>query len=623
MPLLSKGMQAVGPSPWDFSGCMPPLPDGQVSFGWIRNHEIPRTTERHLRNGHAGKSGTVGMARPSAPRAVKADTSPAARVTIAVGRQMREYRVDLGQYLAALRKRWMLTLVLMVVGAVGALGLARSTTPSYQATAKVFVSLSSAESPGELVQGSTYIKNVVESYAALANLPVVLDPIIADLGLKTNAKSLSPSISADSPLNTNIIDIQATSADPQMAARLANAVASQLSTAVADLSPSSGTTSRQAVTVSVVSPAAVPIFASEPRTRFLVATGAGLGLVLGFVLSILLAFLDTRVREPRDVEFLSETAAVLGTIPTQARRKHTPLGTLVDPLSPRAEAYRRLQTNLTYIDVSSPMQVILVTSATIGEGKTSTAINLAIALGETSRRVLLIDGDLRRPSVASSMGLEGAAGLTTVLIGRADAADVVQSMGRMRVDVLTSGEVPPNPHQLIESSTMRQVVEQARERYDTIVIDAPPVLPVSDAAVLSRLADGALVVVGCKRVRIRDVRDALRDLGAVGANIAGLVVTFAPESESTNQYYGDRPNRFEMLRRRLRSGLHPDEDSSRSDAVRRLSEQGPRGGSDSGASPVEVTRAERRRTHGRQQGRSTDKTEPASPASADSRTLRS
>ncbi|RKT78476.1 capsular exopolysaccharide synthesis family protein [Terracoccus luteus] len=498
--------------------------------------------------------------------------------------------MDLGQYVAALRKRWLLSLALMALGAVGAFGVARSTPPSYQATAKVFVSLSSADSPGELVQGSTYIKNVVESYAALANLPVVLDPIIEDLGLDTSAKSLSTSIAADSPLNTNIIDIQATSGDPQMASRLANAVARQLSTAVTELSPTNGTT-RQGVTVNVVAPAAVPTFASAPRTKIMVLTGAGLGLALGMALSLALAFLDTRVRDPRDVESLQETAAVLGTIPMQPRRKHTPLATLVDPLSPRSEAYRRLQTNLSYIDASSPLQVIVVTSATLGEGKTSTAVNLAIALGETSRRVLLIDGDLRRPSVAASMGLEGAAGLTTVLIGRADVADVVQPMGRMHVDVLASGEVPPNPHQLVESDAMRRVVEQARQRYDVIVIDAPPVLPVSDAAVLSRLADAALVVVGCKRVRRSDVRDALRDLTAVGARIAGLVVTFAPESESTNQYYGDRPSRVSTITRRLRHRFRPDEDSSRAEVMRRLTRDGPE---DSETSQTPSTRAEAR-----------------------------
>lgn len=504
--------------------------------------------------------------------------------------------MDLGQYLAALRKRWLLMLVLTVAGAVGAFGVARSTPPSYEATAKVFVSLSSAETPGELVQGSTYIKNVVESYAALASLPVVLDPIIKDLGLSTSSRELSGAISAESPLNTNIIDIRAASGTPQMAAQLANAVAKQLAVSVTELSPS-GT--RQAVSVNVVSPASVPTFASAPRTRFLVMTGAGLGFGLGALLAIVLAFLDTRVREPRDVEFLGETAAVLGTIPTQPRRKHTNLATLVDPLSPRAEAYRRLQTNLSYIDASSPMQVILVTSATIGEGKTSTAINLAVSMGETSRRVLLIDGDLRRPSVATSMGLEGAAGLTTVLIGRADVADVVQSMGRMRVDVLASGEVPPNPHQLIESAAMHDVLRQARARYDTVIIDAPPVLPVSDAAVLSRLADGTLMVVGCKRVRIRDVRNAVRDLTAVGARIAGLVVTFAPESESANQYYGDRPGRLSSLRRRVRRRLRPDEDSTRTDVLRRLAQEPHDRSTDvvkvSNSSPI--TRSERRRAH--------------------------
>lgn len=489
-------------------------------------------------------------------------------------------------------------LVLTIVGALGAFGVARSTPPSYQATAKVFVSLNSAETPGELVQGSTYIKNVVESYAALASLPVVLDPIIKDLGLSTSSRELSGAISAESPLNTNIIDIQAVSGSPPMAAQLANSVARQLSVSVTALSSTNGT-SRQAVSIDLVSPASVPTFASAPRTRFMVMTGAGAGFALGALLAIMLAFLDTRVREPRDVEFLDETAAVLGTIPTQPRRKHTNVATLIDPLSPRAEAYRRLQTNLSYIDASSPMQVILVTSATIGEGKTSTAINLAVSMGETSRRVLLIDGDLRRPSVATSMGLEGAAGLTTVLIGRADVADVVQTMGRMRVDVLASGEIPPNPHQLIESAAMHDVLRQARARYDTVIIDAPPVLPVSDAAVLSRFADGTLMVVGCKRVRIRDVRNAVRDLTAVGARIAGLVVTFAPESESANQYYGDRSGRLSALRRRVRRRLRPDEDSARTDVLRRLAQEPHERGTDvtevSTSSPS--TRSEHRRAH--------------------------
>lgn len=505
--------------------------------------------------------------------------------------------MDLGQYVAAVRKRWLLTLVLMSMGAVGAFAVARSTPPSYQATAKVFVSVSSADSPGELVQGSTYIKNVVESYAALADLPVVLDPIIDELRLNVSAKSLSDSVTAESPLNTNIIDIQATDGDPQAASRLANAVARQLSTAVADLSPSDAG-AKQAVSVNVVAPASPPAFAIAPRTRLMVITGGGLGVALGLVLSIALAFLDTRVREPRDVESFEETAAILGTIPVQPKRKHSPLATLVDPLSPRSEAYRRLQTNLSYIDASTPLQVIVVTSATLGEGKTSTAINLAIALGETSRRVLLIDGDLRRPSVATSMGLEGAAGLTTVLIGRADVADVVQPMGPMHVDVLASGEVPPNPHQLIESIAMRRVIDLARERYDVVVIDAPPVLPVSDAAVLSRLADAALVVVGCKRVRRADVRDALRDLTGVGARVAGLVVTFAPESESSNQYYGERPGFFASVRRRLQTRFRPDEDSARAEVLGRLAREETANGPSTTSAALDgrpATRAEARR----------------------------
>ena len=424
-----------------FAGCMPSGPRIDVALSLERHDDVFRPAHsaptRHARSLAYPQKGYATTTKLSKETLGQHPVS-----TLRLVGQKGSYRVDLSQYVAALRKRWYLIVALAVLGGLGAYGSARATPPTYESTAKVLVSLSSAATPGELAQGSTYIKNIVESYAALASLPVVLEPVIADLGLNVSASSLSPSISAESPLSTNLIDIQVTSTSPEVSAQLANAVARQLSRTVGDLSPG-GASSRQSVSINVVAPATAPSFASAPRTRFLVVSGTGVGLALGALLAVLLALLDTRVREARDVDFLGESAAVLASIPVQPRRKHSAVATLVDPLSPRSEAYRRLQTNLTYIDATSPMQIILVTSATLGEGKTSTAINLAISMGETSRRVLLIDVDLRRPSVAQSMGIEGAVGLTTVLVGRADIGDVIQPMGEMRVDVLAAGEIPP------------------------------------------------------------------------------------------------------------------------------------------------------------------------------------
>jgi capsular exopolysaccharide synthesis family protein len=184
------------------------------------------------------------------------------------------------------------------------------------------------------------------------------------------------------------------------------------------------------------------------------------------------------------------------------------------------------------------VRTLLVTSSIANEGKSTIAANIAATLAETGARVLLVDTDLRRPSVAPLLGIEGAAGLTTVLLGRAAVSDVVQDWGSAGLEVLTAGTVPPNPSELLGSPAMRRLMQSLRQEYDYVVLDAPPLLPVADAAILSHVVDGTMVVANVRRARRRELRESLQNLEAVHARTLGLVLNQVRQDESVYAYEG-------------------------------------------------------------------------------------
>jgi capsular exopolysaccharide synthesis family protein len=180
--------------------------------------------------------------------------------------------------------------------------------------------------------------------------------------------------------------------------------------------------------------------------------------------------------------------------------------------------------------------VLAVTSSLPAEGKSTVSGNLAVALAETGARVLLVDADLRRPAIAELLGVEGGVGLTTVLAGAARVEDVVQDWGGKQLQVLASGPVPPNPAELLGSPAMRGLLEDLRGRYDHVVIDTAPLLPVADAAVLSRLVDGTLLVAQAGRVRRAELTRALGNLDQVSARVLGIVLNRVRGEESSYSY---------------------------------------------------------------------------------------
>lgn len=443
--------------------------------------------------------------------------------------------LQLPDYWAVVRKRWRFIASLTAV-VVGLVALASFTaTPIYRASASVFFSLSYGNTPGELSQGAVYTQNQMESYAELATMPVVLGPVIDTLGLDTTPARLAGSVQAVAAPNTVILRIEASDPSPEAAADLANAVAAELGAAVQELSPSQAAQG-SAVEAATVGEALPPSAPATPRTTRNALVALVAGLLGAFALAVVRDRFDTRVRRVSDVAALTE-APILAEVSADRALSDSRLVLRDNPLSRSADEFRRLRTNVAFLGVDRRPIAIVLTSAVAGEGKTTTTINLALACAEAGDRVLLIDGDLRRPSVADYLGLEGAAGLTTVLTGRASFDDVIQTTTGDHLHVLTSGEVPPNPTQLLDSAGMAALLAEVSARYDVILCDSPPLLPVVDAAIIARAVAGAVLVTRAEIVHRDHVTRAIRSLEHVDARLLGVVVT-GTAGVAAGSYYG-------------------------------------------------------------------------------------
>lgn len=445
--------------------------------------------------------------------------------------------MELSDYIRILRKSWILIIVLALIGVAGGATISLIQTPKYSATSKVFVSTQTGGTVSELAQGNTFTVQRVTTYSDLATTPIVLLSVIAELELNVSEGDLSGAISVTAPLNTSIIEITAADTDPVIAADIANAAAESLTRVVNRIETPATEDAVSPVKLTLVQQATVSQNPVSPNVSLNIALGLLIGLALGIGLAVLRQILDTRIRNERDVE-LATDAAIIGGIVYDPKAASRPLIVQDDPRSPRAESFRTLRTNLQFLDVGHGGRSFIVTSSIQSEGKSTTAANLAIALADSGVRVLLVDADLRRPKVAKYMGLEGAVGLTDALIGRVQLDDVVQEWGRGRLSVLPAGTVPPNPSELLGSAAMGNLIKELRSRFDVVLFDAPPLLPVTDAAILSRFVGGVILVVAAGRANRHHVEGAISALENVGSSVAGIVLTMLPTKGPDAYGYG-------------------------------------------------------------------------------------
>jgi capsular exopolysaccharide synthesis family protein len=443
--------------------------------------------------------------------------------------------MELDRYLGALRRSWALILALSLGSAALAFGWASTQPDVYRSSSAVFFQVSGAENTSSLLQGSNFTQNQVRSYAELATKEVVLDPVVRNLGLEATPQALAKSVDVSVPLDTSIVEISATAGTPEAAQALANEVATQLGAAVEGLSqPGEAAKATVSVDAQVVQQANLPANPVSPTPRRDAILGLVLGLAVGVAVALVREYFNNRVTDEESLSRVTDLP-MLGRIPWTGGLRPKPQSFPAKSPAQR-EALSRAAANFEFVNHSGNVKSVVITSAQPGEGKTTTAANLAASLAE-SQRVLLIDADLRNPSVAGRLGLEGAAGLTTVITGKAALADVIQPLSRS-MHVLTAGPMPPNPLALIGSQSFANLIAEARGRYDAVIIDAPPILPVTDAALLARIADGAILVIGSRRSNRKQVARALKHLQMADVPLHGVIVTMLKPSRVDSGYYG-------------------------------------------------------------------------------------
>jgi receptor protein-tyrosine kinase len=432
------------------------------------------------------------------------------------------------------RRRWLTIVAMLLLGVFGAAAYSLTTTPTYHSKARVFVS-SDASNSAEQYYAGFFNSQMVKSYADLATSRQLMSRVTKRLELDVSAAQLAEKINATVVQDTVIIELEALDPSPKVAQQLAQAEAEELAGYLTEVE--STDKNKKSVKATVIDPANLVDDPVRPRTLLNVVIFGVLGLLLGVALAVARELLDNSVSSAEDVERITGKP-VLSSVGFDPDVPRHPLISDGSSLSPRVEAFRLLRTNLQFLDLDNAPRSIVITSALPTEGKTSTAANLAIALAQTGRRVLLIDGDLRRPRSAEMLGLERSVGFTTVLVGRADLVDAIQRHTESGIYFLASGPIPPNPTEVLQSQASRSLLERAAGLFDHVIIDAPPLLPVSDAAVMARDVDGAILVVRHGKTSKDQLRQAVTRLQHVDARVLGVTVNMTPRRGSRTHGYG-------------------------------------------------------------------------------------
>jgi len=469
----------------------------------------------------------------------------------------------------AFRGRWRTILVGLMLGLVAA-GVVTVLSPrEYVAEATIFVA-AQPRNPDTGMDANELSSQRMSTYVELLRSPKIAGEVAGLVGPAAPPDLLNRITAARLP-ETTLLQVTVRDRTPEGAAQIANLVADRFTVSVATLEQPADPTAPPLVVGRIYESAVPNNRPVSPRIPLNIALGAFIGLVVGVGAAVVREGLDTSVRSTRGLRD-ALGAPVLGWV-GQLAQSGNQLVVREQPRSPEAEGFRRLRTNLQFLDAVGERPVILVTSARQDEGKTTALCNLAVAFADAGRRVLVVDADLRRPGAASLFGLERAVGLTDVLTHRTTLEKALQASGD--VLVLPSGPVPTNPSELLGSPEMSKLIDNARELCNLILIDSSPISSTTDPTVLAPRTDGVLMVVRHGDTTTEQVHAAREALDAVGARVLGAVLNRMPRS-ALSRY----------ISRTSRPDLSPEVDSPFEVAPSKAASPPPTTGDESSAEPT-------------------------------------
>jgi polysaccharide biosynthesis transport protein len=457
--------------------------------------------------------------------------------------QNKDREMDLKQYVRTVRAHWLIFVVSVLVCTGAAAAYAWTQPAVYQANAQLFVATTGGSTdPSQAYQGGLFAQQRVLSYADLVSSPPIAQAVISQLGLRESQQQLQSQITATVPQGTVLIDLTATNRSPQLAKAIVDAVGAQFTRLVNTLETANAAphATHSPVAVSVTSPAKVPTSPASPHKALYLALGILLGLGLGLAAAILRETRDRRIRSEDDAVAIAE-APILGRIAKDPGAAKRPLIVASDRGSAGADAYRQLRTNLRALSIDLGLRTFVVSSAAAAEGKTLIVANLGYAFAQAGHTVVLVDADLRRPRLADVLGLTATVGLSEVLADGLPFETALHRQSTVPLEVLASGTPPPNPSELLGSKQCVELFEALARRADVIIVDAPAILPVSDTAILARIASAVILVARVPQTRARQFRGAVESLRSVDKHPLGIVVNGlrAPER---SPYHSARPS---------------------------------------------------------------------------------
>ena len=444
--------------------------------------------------------------------------------------------MDLRQFLGMLRARWRFMALTLLLGTLTTIGVTVATPTAYASRATLWVTTPPTGTIDPYL-ASTTARDRAQSYANLANNPEVLDPAADRLNNGMSAVDLAQRVTTSVSTDTLLLQIDAKAGSPELAQQIATVVADEIIQMVKEIESPANADIPAPIVARLAAQATVNQTPVSPNVPLNLVTGIGLSLLAGIAGAVLREVLDSSVKGADDVEAITGFAP-MAALPYDSSVNSHPLGA-EDAGTPISEAFRVLRTNLRFANLDAGRQALVVTSSLPDEGKTFVATNLAVAIAKGGRSVLLVDADLRSPGVAKLLGLENSVGLVTVLLGRATLQQAVQ-LHSSGVTFLGTGPQPPNPAEVLDTQVMRNLLSEARQAFDVVIVDAPPLLPVADAAILLTEVDGGLLLVRHGATHREQLRRAVARAQAVGGRILGTVVNRAPlgGKASSYGYYG-------------------------------------------------------------------------------------
>ena len=442
--------------------------------------------------------------------------------------------MQLARYLRLFRRWWWLLALGVLIGGGSAYGISQVMTPVYQASATLLVN--QTQTPGTIAYNDILTsERLTKTYRELISKRPVLEDVIEELDLTMGAGELAALITVEAIADTQLLRLFVEHSDPEQARLLANATAQ----AFIETNEQDGLT--RPGSVSTVEPAVTPGRPISPRTNLNTVMGLVIGLLLAGALVLVFEYLDDTIKTTEDVEAAIGLPTLGGVARFPRRRADVDALVVASPhRTAAAEGYRVLRTNVRFSTIDDPAQALLISSTSPGEGKSTTVANLAVAMAQTGQRVIVVDSDLRRPTIHRIFGLSNGAGLTNALLSREpDLSRFLQPTRFETLWVMTSGPLPPNPSELLGSRRLDAVISALRKEVDVLIFDSPPVLAVADASILAAKVDGTMLVVDAGHTRVQALQEAHKALGRAKTRVLGAILNKLTEQGRGYYYYPD------------------------------------------------------------------------------------